>query len=255
MRYKITLSYDGSAFFGWQRQSSAITVQETLDKALSTLLREDITTTGAGRTDSGVNAIGYVAHFDASNVPDADGLACKLNAILPREVVVHGIAAANDDFHARFDAIEREYLYYIHRKKDPFVSKYSWHCGYALDLDAMNQAASMLLGTRDFACFEKKGGNSKTSVCTITEARWYSYTPRHVSLAGYPASDGDYLVFRIRANRFLRNMVRAIVGTLIDVGRGKRSPDSIPGLLAGGDRSSAGESVPGYPLFLSGVKY
>lgn len=256
MRYALTLSYDGSAFKGWQVQTHASTIQESLQNALSTLLNGEIAVTGAGRTDTLVNAVGYVAHFDYDEAGlDAREFAYKLNAILPREVVVHRIEAVPDEFHARFGAVKRSYSYFLHRQKDPFIEKFSYRCGYPLDFDAMNKAASGLLGTHDFSCFEKVGGNNKTSICTVTEAHWETYTPTHVGLLGYPAEAQDYWVFHISADRFLRNMVRAIVGTLIDVGRGRHEPGWVEELLASKDRCCAGESVPGKALFLNDVSY
>lgn len=256
MRYKIILSYDGSAFCGWQMQSDATTVQECLQNALSTLLKEKIAVTGAGRTDSKVNANSYVAHFDTS-VRDLDAVAVgyKLNAILPHGIVVHGISEATPDFHARFDATLREYKYFIHRKKDPFMGKYSCLYTFPLDVPKMNEAASVLLGTHDFSCFEKVGSDNKTSVCTVSMARWEAYVPDHVRLMGYPAGEDDYLLFTIRADRFLRNMVRAVVGSLLDVGRGRRETAWMEELVKGGSRSEAGESVPGHALFLTKVEY
>ena len=256
MRYKILLSYDGAPFCGWQRQNGDPSVQQCLEEALATLLRQQTAVTGAGRTDTGVNAFSYTAHFDASGSLDTAQFCCKLNAILPPSIKVHSVEATADDFHARFDATEREYTYFLHRRKDPFIAGHSYLCGYPeLDFEAMNHAAQALLGTRDFACFAKTGSDVKTTVCTLREARWYSYLPDHVRLGGYPGAEGDYWYFRIRGDRFLRNMVRAIVGTLIEVGRGKRSADSMEELLASGDRCAAGESVPGHALFLTGVKY
>ena len=256
MRYKIILSYDGSGFCGWQMQNDAKTVQECLQVALSTLLKEDIAVTGAGRTDSKVNATGYAAHFDTT-VRDLDAaeLGYKLNAILPRGIVVHGIFEADSGFHARFDARRREYKYFIHRKKDPFMERYSYLYTFPLDVEKMNKAAAVLLGTHDFSCFEKVGSDNRTSVCTVMEASWEAYTPDHVRLMGYPASDGDYLVFTISADRFLRNMVRAIVGSLLEIGRGRREAGWMDTLVCGGSRSDAGESVPGHALFLTKVDY
>lgn len=257
MRYKILLSYDGAAFSGWQVQDNAQTIQGCLQKALGTILREEVSVTGAGRTDSIVNAVGYVAHFDSSVPPDFFGPRgrCKLNAILPLGIVVHEILPTEPDFHARFDAKSREYKYFLHRKKDPFVAKYSWLCTYPLDVEKMNEAAAMLPGTRDFSCFEKTGGNNKTSICTVTEAHWESYVPEHVKVMGYPSGEEDYLVFTIKADRFLRNMVRAIVGSLIEIGRGKHDPEWMQLVLESGERGMAGESVPGHALFLTSVKY
>ena len=257
MRYKIRLSYDGSAFCGWQIQNNARTLQGELEKALSTLLGSTIQVTGAGRTDSDVNAIGYIAHFD---VPDevsveAAHLCYKLNAMLPREMVVHEVSVASEDFHARFDARMREYHYFIHFRKDPFCEKYSYRMRYPLDIEKMNEAAGHLLGEHDFSCFEKVGGNNATSICTVTEAVWNTYRPMHADMMGFPCEDGDYIVFRIRANRFLRNMVRAVVGSLIEVGRGKKEPSWIAQLIESGSRSDAGSSVPGNALFFTGAEY
>ncbi len=256
MRYRIILSYDGSEFFGWQVQREGKTVQECLQEALSTLLKEEIAVTGAGRTDSKVNAIGYTAHFDTSSCDlDAGVVGYKINAILPRGIKVHGIVPAASDFHARFDATRREYKYFIHRKKDPFMGRYSCLYTFPLDVDRMNKAAEYLLGEHDFSCFEKVGSDSRSPVCTVTYAKWETYVPDHVRMMGYPCGEDDYLVFTIAANRFLRNMVRAIVGSLLEIGRGRRDEDWMAGLVNGGFRSEAGESVPGNALFLTGVDY
>ena len=257
MRYKIRLSYDGSAFCGWQIQTKDRTVQGDLEKALETLTGGHVPVTGAGRTDTEVNAINYIAHFD---LPDevrieAAQLCYKLNAILPREMVIHEISECGEDFHARFDARSREYHYFIHFTKDPFCEKFSYRMRYPLDVGKMNEAAAYLLGEQDFSCFEKTGGNNATSICTVTEAGWSTYRPTHLELMGMEGREEDYIVFRIKANRFLRNMVRAIVGSLIEVGRGKRKPEWIGELIAGGSRSDAGSSVPGKALFFSGASY
>ncbi len=257
MRYKIRLSYNGRGLNGWQIQKNAESVQGLVQKALSTLLRSEITLTGAGRTDSTVSAINYVANFDCEEIcsNDATQIAYKLSAILPKNIIIHEISPADISFNARFSAKAREYHYFIHRKKDPFMENFSYFCRYPLDTEAMNLAASYLTGEHDFGCFEKTGGSNKTSICTIFEASWEYYTPVHVSLMGYEASESDYMFFRIKANRFLRNMVRAIVGSLIEVGRGKRSPEWINELLREGTRSDAGESVPGNALFLNDIEY
>ena len=271
MRYSIQLSYCGKDFCGWQVQPNAPSVQQTLEQALATLLREPAGVTGAGRTDTGVNAIGYIAHFDAAEGLDTAQLAYKLNAILPRSIVVHDIAPASPDFHARFNATEREYTYFLHRSKDPFADSWSWLYTFPeVDFDLMNEVAQALAGRHDFRCFEKTGADSKTSICTVAQARWQRYTPTHLALTGREGGD-DYWYFRISADRFLRNMVRAIVGTLLEVGRGKRSPDDFRALILPADgtadpaaglsgpaapaRSLAGESVPGHALFLSRIRY
>ena len=256
MRYTIKLSFDGSKLSGWQKQANADSVQGELSKALSLLCGAAIEVTGAGRTDAGVNAVNYIAHFDAPEpVEDAELLCYKLNAILPKQMAVHAVFPAADDFHSRFSAVSRQYRYFVHRPKDPFIEKFSYRCRRALDVKAMNEAASLLLGEHDFSCFEKTGSDNATSVCTVFEARWDQYLPGHVSLMGYPCHEGDYLVFTIRANRFLRNMVRAVVGTLLEIGLGKKEPSWVGELLAGGTRSDAGQSVPGNALFLSDVEY
>ena len=243
MRYSIKLSYCGAPFCGWQSQPDAPTVQDTLEKALSTLLRAPVKVTGAGRTDTGVNAIGYIAHFDAAEGLETGQIRYKLNAILPDSIAVQDIERVSDDFHARFGATRREYTYFLHRVKDPFALNFSYLYEYPdVDFDAMNRAARLLVGTRDFSCFEKTGGDNKTSVCTVFEARWYK-------------KDEEHWYFKVAADRFLRNMVRAIVGTLLEVGRGKRSVESVSRLLERGDRCKAGESVPGHALFLSKIEY
>ena len=257
MRYSIRLSYDGSAFCGWQIQNNAVSVQGVLEKGLSTICGQEIQVTGAGRTDTAVNGINYIAHFEIpTGLPlEAEQLTYKLNAMLPREIVIHEICEVSEEFHARFNAQSREYHYFVHFCKDPFCEKFSYRMRYRLDIEAMNKAAQLLLGEHDFSCFEKVGGNNATSICTITEAAWSTYKPAHVELMGAPYSEGDYIVFKIRANRFLRNMVRAIVGSLIEVGRGKKDPSWITGLIASGSRSAAGQSVPGNALFFTGAEY
>jgi len=260
MRYFLSLSYDGSAFCGWQIQADAPSVQACLESTLSRLLNRPVAVTGAGRTDTGVHASAYVAHFDLeAPLPfqEADFL-YKLNAMLPREVAVHSVSPVPDDLHARFSATRRDYTYFIHRQKDPFVRHYSWLCSYPeLDFEAMNQACQYLLGTHDFSCFEKTGTDNKTSICTVVDAYWAPYLPSHVQVMGAldTASASPYWYFRISANRFLRNMVRATVGSLIEVGRGKQEPQWIARLIASGTRSDAGESVPGHALFLNKVSY
>ena len=243
MRYSVKLSYRGADFCGWQVQPNAPSVQGTLEKALSTLLRTQISVVGAGRTDTGVNAVGYIAHFDAAESFDTGLMRYKLNAILPDSIAVHDIREVSGNFHARFSATKREYTYFLHRVKDPFVDNFSFFYGYPdVDFESMNRAASLLLGQHDFSCFEKTGGDNKTSICTIYEAAWHK-------------KDEDHWYFVVAADRFLRNMVRAIVGTLLDVGRGKRTPESVHDLIGQGDRCAAGESVPGHALFLTNIEY
>lgn len=262
MRYFLSLSYDGTDFCGWQVQPSSPSVQACLEAALSRLLGGGpVPVTGAGRTDTGVHAGAYVAHFDwPGSLPfEATDFIYKLNAILPHSVAVFSVTPVPEDLHARFSATRREYTYFIHRHKDPFLRRYSWLCGYpGLDFDAMNRACGYLLGTHDFSCFEKTGGDNKTSVCTVFEAFWKPYTPSHLSVMASSEEEHapcGYWYFRISADRFLRNMVRATVGSLIEVGRGRHAPEWIAELIASGTRSDAGESVPGHALFLSKVIY
>jgi len=278
MRYKINLAYDGAGFCGWQIQPQESTVQETLERALEVLLRKRVQVIGAGRTDTGVNASYYVAHFDCDGpVPqplqdagsepsllNCSQLRYKLNAILPKSISIISIEKADPDFHARFDAVRRQYTYFLHRVKDPFCDGYSYLYAYPdLDFNAMNRAAALLLGTHDFSCFEKSGGDNKTSVCTVFSAWWEPYEP--VIHAGQVIQgEPCYWRFTIEADRFLRNMVRAIVGTLLEVGRGHRSEVDFANLVlppvSGKEacfsrRSDAGESVPGHALFLSHIEY
>lgn len=244
------MSYDGADFCGWQIQPDAPSVQGELERALGVLLKLPTQVVGAGRTDTGVHASHYVAHFDSDSEIDCRQLAYKLNAILPDSIAIKGVSPVAPDFHARFDAKRREYTYRLHRVKDPFAVKTSYFYGYPqVDFDAMNLAARRLVGTHDFSCFEKSGGDNKTSICTVTEAFWREESPGH-------------WIFRISADRFLRNMVRAIVGTLLEVGRGRRSVEDFASLvLPAGEnprevrRSSAGESAPGHALFLSDIDY
>ena len=250
MRYFITLSYDGSAYHGWQIQPNGTSVQETLQQALSTMLRTSIEVVGAGRTDAGVHATMMVAHFDfpASEdeicaVPlDCAQLTYKLNKILPPDIAVQQVRPVADDMHARFSATLRTYHYFVHLRKDPFRRRYSWQLYGDIDFHCMNEAASTLLEYRDFTSFSKVNTDTKTNECIITEAHWDELEP-------------GVWRFTISANRFLRNMVRAIVGTLIEVGRGKLSIEDFRQVIEQKNRCSAGESVPGNALFLVDIKY
>ncbi|HIZ86729.1 MAG TPA: tRNA pseudouridine(38-40) synthase TruA [Candidatus Coprenecus pullistercoris] len=253
MRFFASISYNGSGFSGWQTQRNAPSIQDEVQKALSTVIGEKIDVTGAGRTDTGVNASGFTAHFDfrdGSILKEHDRIIYKTNAILPSNIVLNSFVRVRDDAHARFDATSRTYRYYIHSSKDPFAGQFSWFCKFPLDMDAMNEAAGMIIGRRDFSCFEKAGGTAATPVCDVTSAGWSRYTPSTAILPGT-----DYLVFTITANRFLRNMVRAIVGTMVEIGRGRKSPEWMMSVLASGSRCEAGQSVPGHALFLTGIEY
>lgn len=243
MRYFLRLSYNGSAFSGWQIQENARSVQGELERALSIRCGSRVAVTGSGRTDAGVNASGYIAHFDAELEigEDASAFLYKINAILPQEIVVENICRVADDAHARFDAISRTYRYRLHNRKDPFADR-SLAFYYPVDIEAMNLAAGHLIGRRDFTCFEKSGGDNKTSICNVTACSWR-------------ALDDSHFLFEMTADRFLRNMVRATVGTLLEIGRGKRPVEWIDHVLASGDRCEAGQSVKGEPLSLCSVVY
>jgi len=229
-------------------------VQETLERALSTLLRQPIEVVGAGRTDAGVHARMMVAHMDYPAELDALQLVYKVNKLLPRDIAVQSVWQVEDDMHARFSATSRTYHYYIHTRKDPFLRDRSWLVTFPLDFDRMNEAARRLFDYEDFTSFSKVNTDTKTNLCHITEARW-----RPLSIS--PRREEDFLtagsgwVFTITANRFLRNMVRAIVGTLIEVGRGRLTVDEFCRIIEQKDRCSAGESVPAHALFLTRVEY
>lgn len=251
-RYFITLSYDGTAYHGWQIQPNGISVQEVLEHALSTILRESIAITGAGRTDAGVHGRMMVAHFDTELSFDCAQLVYKVNRLLPRDVSVSRIEPVSEDLHARFSATSRTYHYYVHTGKQPFSRKYSCALRYTLDFDKMNEAAAYLIGEKDFKCFCKAGADVKTTICNLTEARWI---PINDEFALTTDNTVTNWCFVITANRFLRNMVRAVVGTLVEVGRGRLSLDEFKKIVDGGTRSDAGESMPGNALFLWEVKY
>lgn len=245
MRYFIELSYDGAAYCGWQRQPDAPTVQQTLEQALSTLLREPIEVVGAGRTDTGVNAAYYVAHFDCEKgVEDCAKLVYKLNLILPHDVAVATVQKVRESAHARFDAVEREYTYYISQRKNPFRRYSAWQYYVPLDVERMNEAAKSLLEWEDFTSFAKLNSNNKTNICHVVKAEWHR-----------AADDEDLLIFTIRADRFLRNMIRAIVGTLVDVGRGRYTVEEFERILHSCDLSLSSSGAPAVGLFLSDVKY
>lgn len=241
-RYFITFSYDGTNYHGWQVQPNGISVQGELQRVLSTLLRQEIAITGAGRTDAGVHARKMVAHFDYDGVVDCEQLAYKMNRMLPQDISVSKIDEVSTNMHARFSATERTYHYYIHTRKDPFQRAYSCYIHYPLDFELMNRAGKILTGYDDFGAFCKAHSDVKTTLCCVTRAEWIQ--------------TGDTTwYFEITANRFLRNMVRAVVGTLIDVGRGRLTLEEFRSVIEGKHRSDAGESMPGNALFLEDVKY
>lgn len=242
MRYFITLSFDGGRFHGWQVQPNGISVQGELQRALSLLLREEIQVTGAGRTDAGVHASMMVAHFDIDRDLDGQQLAYKLNRLLPHDIAVQRVERVGDDLHARFSATRRTYYYYIHTRKDPFLRHYSCELHYPLDFARMNEAAAMLTEYEDFGAFCKSHADVKTTLCHVTKAEWTETAP------------GQWR-FEISANRFLRNMVRAVVGTLIEVGRGRMTLDDFRKVIEGKRRTEAGESMPANALFLVDIRY
>lgn len=249
MRYFICLSYNGSAFCGWQIQENANSVQAELQNALSTLFKTPIQVVGAGRTDTGVNARNYIAHFDTeAPFSISPTLFYKLNAILPKAISVLDIYPVDEQMHARFSAKSRTYKYYIHTTKDPFCSDFSYFLPPRLNFAKMNEAAKYFIGEQDFTSLEKLGGGNKTSICNVTHARWEP-------LDAPDFESASHFVFTVTANRFLRNMVRAMVGSLLDVGFGKREPQWIQQMLSQKNRCAAGHSVPGNALFLVEIEY
>ena len=241
MRYFVAFAYNGKNYCGWQYQPHSPSVQETLNKALSTLLRTPIDATGAGRTDTGVHATQMYAHFDYDGQIDSDALTKRVNAFLPKDIVVYRFIPLHDEAHARFDATSRSYEYHIHTFKDAFINEGSWFNFHPLDVDKMNEAAQVLFDYIDFKCFSKTHTDVKTFNCKITEARWEQH--------------GSKLVFHISADRFLRNMVRAIVGTLVEVGLGKSTAQDVRNIIESRDRNKAGFSVPAHGLYLTKVIY
>ncbi|WP_099465492.1 tRNA pseudouridine(38-40) synthase TruA [Parabacteroides provencensis] len=241
-RYFIYLGYNGKNFNGWQIQPNGITIQQSIEGALATLLRKPVPVVGAGRTDAGVHARLMVAHFDwEDEIADLSFLEEKLNRLLPKDIAIYRIVPVIPDAHARFDATSRTYKYYITTKKDPFNYDLVYKMSGKIDFERMNDACRILFDYIDFTSFSKLHTNVKTNNCRIYEAGWLQ--------------DGDVWVFTIRADRFLRNMVRAIVGTLLEVGRGKLTLEGFRNVIEQKDRCKAGISVPGHALFLVNVTY
>ena len=240
MRYFIHLSYNGKNYCGWQRQPHSLSVQEELEKAMSLLLREPIALVGAGRTDTGVHARNYFAHFDYTP-PLPHNLVNKLNSFLPKEIAIKDIFSVSDSAHARFDATSRTYQYFISLEKNPFLYEQSYYLFQSLDISLMNEACKILFEFNDFQCFSKSNTDVKTYICELNEAHW--------------REEGGLLIFRITADRFLRNMVRAIVGTMIEVGNKKISLTEFRSIIESKNRSKAGFSVPGNALFLEEITY
>ncbi|NLJ81579.1 MAG: tRNA pseudouridine(38-40) synthase TruA [Bacteroidales bacterium] len=244
MRYFIHLAYNGSHYFGWQIQHREISVQQTITQAFSTLLKQEIAITGAGRTDTGVHASSYYAHFDIDKCfskEEIEQLVYRLNGFLPKDIVIYSIFPVALDAHARFSAMERTYRYYVTYKKNPFVLDRAYRIFYQPDIENMNRCCQELYAHTDFSAFSKSNTDTKTNDCTITQAVWME--------------KGDLLVFEITANRFLRNMVRAIVGTLLEVGKKNLTKEDFREIILSKNRSKAGISVPAHALFLENVRY
>jgi len=241
MRYIIQLSFKGTHFHGWQKQVQVKTVQQELDEKLSLMLGENIETLGCGRTDAGVHAKQFFAHFDSQKNIDTANLLFRLPKFLSRDIAIQTIQKIDETFHARFDADYRVYEYWISQKANPFLNDFSWFVYGDLNINVMNDAAKILLSHKDFECFSKVHTDVNNFLCDITFAEWEMLN--------------GSLVFTIKANRFLRNMVRAIVGTLIEVGREKMTIEQFGKILESKNRSEAGQSVPAHGLFLSEVHY
>ncbi len=241
-RYFIELAYNGRNYHGWQIQPGTPTVQEVLNRALSTLLREEIQVVGAGRTDTGVHASFYVAHFDTcQSLEYPEQTVYKLNRILGKDIAVSRIYPVATDKHARFSAVSRTYQYFIDKNKNPFTCEYAWKVYPLPDIRLMNEACQVLFEYRDFTSFSKLHTDVKTNNCIIMDAHW--------------EDTGKQLVFTIKADRFLRNMVRAIVGTMVEIGQGKLTLADFRRIIESRNRCNAGTSVPGHALFLCHVDY
>ncbi len=241
MRYFLQLSYNGGRYSGWQTQPGEVTVQQVVDAALQTLLGPAVQCTGSGRTDAGVHARMQVVHFDADLPYSEAEVLHKLNAILPWDVAVHSLRKVSNQAHARYDAVSRSYEYHIHQKKDPFSAGLSYYFRPALNMEAMNEAAELLLQWHDFQCFSKVKTDVKHFDCEVTQAAW--------------KMQNDTLVFYVSANRFLRGMVRAIVGSLLEVGLEKKSRNDFQQILESRDRKAAARNVPPEGLFLTNITY
>ncbi|WP_026706494.1 tRNA pseudouridine(38-40) synthase TruA [Flavobacterium soli] len=241
MRYFIKFSYKGTNYHGWQYQPNATSVQETLTKALSVVLNSELEIMGAGRTDTGVHAKEMFGHFDFQKEIEIPTLIHKLNSFLSKDIAVHDIIPVHDEAHARFDATKRTYEYHINTTKNVFLEELSWYYHQKLDVNLMNEAGKILLKHMDFQCFSKVHTDVNTFNCKITEAFW--------------KQENDQLVFTISADRFLRNMVRAIVGTLVYVGLGKITLEDFNAIVESKDRGKAGFSVPAHGLYLTEIKY
>lgn len=241
MRYFITCAYHGKNYHGWQIQPNAITVQAILEDRISTFLGQKTAVTAAGRTDAGVHASKMIVHIDGE-IQDKNNFIYRLNAFLPEDIAIHDIKEVIPTAHARFDAKERTYHYFIHYQKNPFIHQRSWYWyGQELDLEAMNDAAQILMSINDFTSFARLHTDNKTNLCDVRQAKWTNIQ--------------DGIMFTISADRFLRNMVRAIVGTLTEVGKGKMNKEEFIEIIAKKDRNFAAASAPAYGLFLADIVY
>lgn len=240
MRFFLDIAYKGTAFHGWQQQPNALTVQEVLQTAISTVLREPVELTGSGRTDTGVHAAQQIAHLDITE-PLTEELIFRINCVLPREIAIKDFFRVKPDAHARFDALSREYEYRLRRKKDPFLSDFACYFSRPLNLEAMNRAASVLLRHKDFQSFSKVHTSVENFKCDVAVAEWLERE--------------GLIVFHVKANRFLRGMVRALVGTMLTIGMGKQSPEVMEDILNSRDRRKAGAAAPPEGLFLTRVNY
>lgn len=242
MRYFIEIAYNGKNYHGWQRQPDAITVQERIETCLTTLLRKPIQITGAGRTDAGVHAKQMFAHFNLESKINEIEIISRLNSFLPADISINKIQQVNDDAHARFDALFRAYEYYITFKKNPFFQDFAYYLHHKPDIEIMKEATQLLFKYSDFQCFSRTHTDVKTYICDIKDASW-------------ELQQDEVLVFKITADRFLRNMVRAIVGTLLDVGYNKLTLEDLKNIINSKNRSKAGASVPAKGLFLTKIAY
>lgn len=241
-RFFITLSYNGKNYVGWQIQPNGISIQQKLQDAVSTVLRSEVDIVGAGRTDAGVHACKMVAHFDWEGEPfSCEDLTFKLNSFLPKDIVIFSIKEVISDAHARFTAISRTYKYYVTAKKDPFLNELTYKVNFIPDIEKMNSLCPLLIETRDFSSFSKRHTDVKTNICKVEYAWW--------------ELQGNLYVFTIKADRFLRNMVRAIVGTLLEAGRGRLDEEGLCRIINAQNREVAGDSVPGHALYLEDVQY
>lgn len=248
-RYFLEVSYKGTAYSGFQsQQNTGKTIQAEIERAFLVLQKEQVVFTGSSRTDAGVHAIQNYFHFDTDSPPHSwrgagggDKFLYKINAILPADIVVRRLIPVADGAHARFDAISREYRYYIYRRKDPFLADRAYYFPYKLDIERMQEAAAIMKGYRDFTSFSKRNTQVKTFECRILESEWLW--------------EGDCLVYRVRANRFLRGMVRALTATMLKTGRGKIGLEELRGIIEAKDCTQASFAVPAHGLFLVGVEY